>query len=128
MTQEAPLMADVVPELAAEMERELRATGDDELADQVAGLRMMKSCGCGDDFCATFRTADIPDGPAVRKRFGVPLPNHLIIHVLDGEIVEVEVLFRDELRPRIREVSATMPTGAYARSKRTRTRRSLPRA
>ncbi len=104
MTQEAPLMADIVPELAAEMERGLRATGDHELADQVAGLRMVKSCGCGDDFCASFYTVPIPKGPSAKKRFGVPLPNHLIIHVLQGEIIEVEVLFRDELRPWIREV------------------------
>lgn len=98
-------MVDVVPELAAEIERELRASGDDELAGQVAGLRMTKSCGCGDDFCASFYTAPIPKGPSARKRVGVPLPNHhLIIHVLEGEIIEVEVLFRDDLRPKIREV------------------------
>ena len=104
MPDQAPLMVDVVPELAAEMERELRASGDVELADQVAGLRMIKSCGCGDDFCASFYTVPIPKGPSAKKRFGIPLPNHLIIHVLEGEIVEVEVLFRDNLRPRIREV------------------------
>lgn len=69
-------MVDVVPELAAEIERD---SGDDELADQVAGLRMTKSCGCGDDFCASFYTAPIPKGPSGRKRVGAPLPNHLII-------------------------------------------------
>lgn len=105
MSQEAPLLVDVVPELVAEMERELRATGDDDLADQVAGLRMMKSCGCGDDFCASFDTASLPEGPTAKKRYGVPLPNHhLIVHVLEGKIIEVEVLFRDDLRPKIREV------------------------
>lgn len=98
-------MVDVVPELAVEMERELRASGDVELADQVAGLRMMKSCGCGDDFCASFDTAPLPEGPSAKKRYGVPLSNHhLIVHVLEGKIIEVEVLFRDDLRPKIREV------------------------
>ncbi|MFP5351265.1 MAG: hypothetical protein ACLGIB_01705 [Actinomycetota bacterium] len=98
-------MVDVVPELAAEMERELRASGDDELADQVAGLRMMKSCGCGDDFCASFDTVSVPEGPSAKQRYGVPLSDHhLIVHVMEGQIIEVEVLFRDDLRPKIREV------------------------
>lgn len=104
MPNEAPLIVEIVPDLAEEIERGLRASGDAELADQVSGLRMMKSCGCGDDFCASFSTAPIAEGPSRRKRFGVPLPNHLIIHVLEGEIIEVEVLFRDDLRPKIREV------------------------
>jgi hypothetical protein len=105
MLDQAPLMVDVVPELAEELERELRASEDSALADQVAGLRMEKLCPCGDDFCATFSTALIPKGPAKKKRYGVPLANHsLIVHVLDREIVEVEVLFRDELRPKIRAV------------------------
>lgn len=104
MLDQAPLMVDVVPELAAEIERGLRASGDVELADQVAGLRMTKSCGCGDDFCASFYTAPIPEGPSARKRVGLPLPNHLIIHIVEGEIIEVEVLFRDDLRSKIREV------------------------
>lgn len=105
MPDDAPLMVDVVPELAQEIERELQASDYAELADQVTGLRMLKSCGCGDDFCASFRTAPPQDGPTRRQRFGVPLDNHhLIIHVLEGAIVEVEVLFRDDLRPRIREV------------------------
>jgi hypothetical protein len=56
MTEQAPLMVDVVPELAAEIEQELRASGDAELAEQVARLRMTRSCGCGDNFCASFYT------------------------------------------------------------------------
>jgi hypothetical protein len=104
MPNESPLMLDVVPELAEEIERGLRDSGDAELAEQVAGLRMLKSCGCGDDFCASFRTAPVPEGPAGRKRWGIPLDNHLIIHVLQNQIIEVEVLFRDDLRPKIRAV------------------------
>lgn len=103
MSEQGPLVVDVVPELAEELERELRASGDGKLADQVDGLRMTRSCGCGDDFCATFYTAPIPQGPSGKKHYGVPLANHkLIVHVLDGKIIEVEVLFRDDLRPKIR--------------------------
>lgn len=105
MSEQGPLVVDVVPELAEELERELRASGDVDLAHQVAGLRMSKSCGCGDDFCATFYTAATPRGPSSKKPYGVPLSNHnLIVHVLGGEIIEVEVLFRDDLRPKIRAI------------------------
>lgn len=119
MTDEAPLMLDVVPELAEEIERGLRDSGHADLAEQVAGLRMLKSCPCGDDFCATFRTVAVPEGLAGRKRWGIPLENHLIIHVLEGEIVEVEVLFRDDLRPKIRAVfgdEAEWPTDQEKRA------------
>lgn len=98
-------MANVVPELAAEMERELRASGDVALADQVAALRMVRSCGCGDDFCASFHTVSVSKTQSAKPRYGVPLSNHhLIVSVREGEIVEVEVLFRDDLRPKIRGV------------------------
>jgi hypothetical protein len=107
MSEQAPLVVDLVPELAEELERELRASGDSALADQVASLRMEKLCPCGDDFCATFATALVPEGSAKKKRYGVPLAHHsLIVQVVDREIVEVEVLFRDELRPKIRAVFA----------------------
>jgi hypothetical protein len=102
----------IVPELAEELERELRALGDLDLADQVPRLRMLDLCPCGDDFCATFSTALIPEEAAKKKRYGIPLAGtSLIVHVLDREIVEVEVLFRDELRPRIRAAFGDQPTG-----------------
>ena len=105
MPEEAPLLVEAVPELAEEIERELRAAGYEELAAQTAGLRMMKSCGCGDDFCATLYTSPLAGRPSGKKRFGIPLPDHhLIVHVLEGEIIEVEVLYRDDLRPKIRSV------------------------
>lgn len=66
---------------------------------------MRDLCPCGDDFCATFSTAKIPENRAGKKRYGIPLADHsLIVRVLDREIIEVEVLFRDELRPKIRAV------------------------
>ena len=105
MTQEAPLIVDVVPELAEEMERELRSAGYEYLAAQTTGLRMLKSCGCGDDFCASFDTVSVLEGPSAKKRYGVPLSDHhLIVHVMEGQIIEIEILFRDDLRPKIREV------------------------
>jgi hypothetical protein len=111
MSEAGPLVVEIVPELAEELERELRSAGDLDLADQVPGLRMKDLCPCGDDFCATFSTALIPEGTD-KKRYGIPLAGtSLIVHVLDREIVEVEVLFRDELRPRIRAAFGDQPTG-----------------
>ena len=99
------MLAKAVPELAEEVERELRAAGYEELAAQTASLRMVKSCGCGDDFCATFHTSPLAGRPSGKKRFGIPLPDHhMIVHVLEGAIVEVEVFYRDDLRPKIRAV------------------------
>jgi hypothetical protein len=101
MVEEAPLMVDIVPELAAEMERELRASGEAELAEQVAGLRMTRSCGCGDEFCASFYTGPNPKESWEGDRRAVALPNLLILDVRNAEIGFVEVLYRDDLRPRI---------------------------
>jgi hypothetical protein len=101
MTEEAPLMVDVVPELAAEMEQELRASGYAGLAEQVAGLRMTRSCGCGDDFCASFYTGPYPKESWKGDHRTAALSHRLILDVVDDEIGFVEVLFRDDLRPRI---------------------------
>ena len=87
-------MVAVVPELAAEMEQELRASGDAGLAEQVAGLRMMRSCGCGDDFCASFYTCPYPEESWKGNHRAAALSHRLILDVVDGEIGFVEVLFR----------------------------------
>ncbi len=104
MSEQAPLIADVVPELAAEIERELRAFGDTGLAEQVADLRMTKSCGCGDEFCSSFYTGAHPKEDWEGDRRCESLNHRLLLDVLDGEIGFVEVLFRDDLRPRIRAI------------------------
>ncbi len=104
MSEQAPLIVDIVPELTAEIERELRSSGETELADQVPGLRMTKSCGCRDAFCSSFYTGTYPKEDWGGDRRCAAFSHQLILDILDGDIGFVEVLFRDDLRPRVLEV------------------------
>jgi len=47
-------VADLLPDLAAELEKALSETGESGLASQVGSLRIVALCGCGDEFCASF--------------------------------------------------------------------------
>src|SRR6185436_9277691 len=50
----APLLREVLPAFANELRDLLNQLGEVELANQVAGLRLVDRCRCGDDFCGTF--------------------------------------------------------------------------
>jgi hypothetical protein len=95
------LLIETFPELAEELQQLLGSSGESTLADQVAGLRILDRCRCGDDFCATFYVQPKPAGsygPGLRT---VPLePNKgmLIIDVVDGTIATVEALYRNNIR------------------------------
>jgi hypothetical protein len=101
---EAPLVADVFPELATELETLLKAQGEDALAKQVAGLRIIERCRCGDDFCATFYTIPKPNGswgPGYRG-FDLDAPSGMIIlGALNEKIADIEILYRDEIRNKL---------------------------
>ncbi len=98
------MLASTMPEFAAELRRTLEAEGRGDLAEQIPNLRIIDHCRCGDDFCATFYT--------VRKPAGAwgPGPGHetvclespesgmINIDLVAGRVVEVEALYRDELR------------------------------
>jgi hypothetical protein len=96
------LLVDALPEFASELTRVLRAAGLIDLATQVASLRLVDRCRCGDWFCATFYTAPKPDGAWGPQHTTVPLElaesGDINVDLVAGEIVEVEVLYRDELR------------------------------
>jgi hypothetical protein len=93
---------EVNPDLAAELVRLLRADGHATLAEQVATLEIVDRCRCGDNFCATFYTAPPPSGAWGPGHETIALsPDkgaHLNVDVLDGKIVSIEALYRDELR------------------------------
>jgi hypothetical protein len=96
-----------MPNLAAELTRLLSKDGEQELAGSVSSLMIVERCRCGDDFCATMYTVAPPrDGWGRRHRNVVlhPETGHLIIDILDQEIVGIEVLFRDEGRERLLEL------------------------
>ncbi|MGA5820121.1 hypothetical protein ACPC54_19920 [Kitasatospora sp. NPDC094028] len=99
---EHPLVREVFPDLVRELIALLEAEGERELAVCARDLRLVAECGCGDDFCQSFRTAPheggTPYGPGHRCLPLLPATGDLLLDVVDGRIVYVEVLFREPLR------------------------------
>jgi len=97
-------LATQFPDLAAEIARLLTEEGEQELACTVADLTIVERCRCGDEFCATMYTVRPPHGAWGRGHRNVslaPKDGILILDVLDQKIVEIEVLFRNEIRERL---------------------------
>jgi hypothetical protein len=95
------LLANLLPEFANELQVLLKKQGQTELAAQVPGLRVVDRCRCGDDFCATFYTQPEPQGSCGPGLECMDLDAHegrVIVDVVDGTIMNVEVLYRDEIR------------------------------
>jgi hypothetical protein len=97
----APLLHEAIPELADELETLLRKNGEAELAGQVSSLCIIERCRCGDDFCSTIYTASKPKGAWGTSHETIPLDpeeGYLNVDLVDGKIVEIEVLFRHQMR------------------------------
>jgi hypothetical protein len=98
-----------LPSLALEMSALLVEAQEPKLAAQIPGLEIVDRCRCGDDFCATFYTQPKPVGsygPQHRNVALTPSEGWLILDVVAGQIMCVEVLYRDEIR---RALLAAMP-------------------
>jgi hypothetical protein len=112
VTDQVPLVADILPELAEQVELRLREHGEPFLAAQVADLRVTAVCRCGNEHCGSFYTAERPMKRWFRRGRQVDLseglPGSVTIDVVGGEIVYVEVLFWDEVRDAVARVS--LPT------------------
>lgn len=93
---EEPLLRDVLPALAAELEAGLREHGHPFLAEQVPSLRIRVACPCDVEACGSFYTA-MPMKRWFRRGKQVPV-NDLVVDAIDGEIVFVEVLGRPDVR------------------------------
>ncbi len=109
-----PLVRDLYPELLAELVSLLEGEGERELALSARDLRIVEDCGCGDDFCQSFRTASHPAGqpygPGHRCVCLLPSRGMLNLDVVDGRIMYVEVLDRPPLRtPRRPDPPGTTP-------------------
>ena len=104
----SPLLTASLPDVATELARLLATEGLDALAQQVATLPVVDRCRCEDSFCATFYTATPPKGAWGPGHKTIPLLDAngrmVNVDVLNGAIVAVEVLDRDELRDRLREL------------------------
>ena len=97
----APLLAEAVPRLAAELEDGLRAAGNVELAAQVPELRVTVRCTCEVEGCSSFHTGQRPMVRWMRRGRQVEIrgiEGAVTVDVVGGEIVYVEVLFRDDVR------------------------------
>jgi hypothetical protein len=94
------LVAEVLPELAAELERILRERGRPDLADQIASLRITQVCPCEVESCGSFYTGR----PMKRwfRRGKQVTAGDLVVDTIDGEIVFVEVLGRPDVRAALR--------------------------
>lgn len=96
---EAPVLADVLPVLAARLTRELE--GYPVLAAQVSELRIVGRCGCGQSDCQTI-DVDVPVGvpPSEdphRAVFTAGLGCDLAtVHVWDGHIHHIQMLGAEE--------------------------------
>jgi hypothetical protein len=97
---ETRLVREVLPALAAELERELAAAGRPDLAEQVPALRLVAICPCEVEGCGSFHTGR-PLKRWFRRGRQVPVGD-LVVDTIDGEIVFVEVLGRPEVREALR--------------------------
>ena len=106
---EHPLLSEILPAFAIELEELLRNAGEAELAKLVPSLKVVGRCRCGDDFCATFHARPKPAGTWGAGYRCLPLdPREGMVNldVVDGSIACVEVLYRDDVR---KKLLATLP-------------------
>jgi hypothetical protein len=104
MTKPERDLKNSLPEFAAELECLLVAAGERDLAAEVATLRLVDRCRCGDWFCATVYCAPHPQGawgPGHKTICLDPSKGMINVDVVDGKVVEVEVLYRDDLRDKL---------------------------
>jgi hypothetical protein len=104
---DAPLIVDAFPEFAAELEALLEEEGEVALARQVAALRIVERCQCGDDSCATMYTIPKPKGawgPNHRNIIPDAKSGMIVVDVVNENVAEIEGLNRDEIRRKLNEI------------------------
>ena len=115
---EPPLLAEVLPELAADIAARLEhEPGAKDFAPQVPGLKLLSRCGCKEPGCASFTTGALPSGkrPAPIRTialFGtIPGVSDIILDVSGGKIVYVEILDRPDIVEVLDKVFAGLRAG-----------------
>ncbi len=104
---DAPLLAQILPDLGAELDRLLREQHRPDLVDQLPSLRIVAVCPCQVEGCASFYTAR-PMRRWFRRGKQVPVGD-VVVDTIDGEIVFVEVLQRPDVRA-VLERSVSLPS------------------
>ena len=98
---------DSFPEFARELEALLLDSREPQLAAQIPELLITRRCDCEDDFCATFYT--LADRYALSRTNAHcvnldPQSGQIVVDVVSDRITGVEVLFRDDVRGRLRSL------------------------
>ena len=104
MKESEQLLKDSLPEFTTELESLLVASNETDLAAQIGELRLVDRCRCGDWFCATFYCTPRPPGawgPRHRTICLDPIQGMINVDTVDGRIVEIEVLHRDDVREKL---------------------------
>jgi hypothetical protein len=111
-------VSDALAAMAAELTALLLAS-DESVAAQIAQLKLVDRCRCGDSFCATFYTAPRPNlgadlsmqengmscyGPNHRNVLLVPPRGLIILDIVEQRIMWVEVLYREDIRTALEAV------------------------
>jgi len=102
-----PFLKGAIPALAEELRTLLVEEGEPELAEQVPQLQIVDRCRCGCTSCATIYTVLRPTNGWKEPHRNVMLScctGYLILDVVEGNIVCIEVLDRDDYRRKLDEV------------------------
>jgi hypothetical protein len=95
------LLVDALPQLQKEIRLLLDQAGESQLSAQLEDLSIVDRCRCGDDFCSSFYTAPKPAGAYGKGHRSIslePSKGMIILDVVDEKVVQIEVLYRDEVR------------------------------
>lgn len=97
----APLLGDLLPLFAEELDAALRAIWEVDLADQVRFLPIKRLCPCGDESCGSFYTGQRAQTIwRTGRKHLTPriLEGMTYVEVIDGVIVFVGMLDRPHER------------------------------
>jgi hypothetical protein len=98
------LLVQSLPELSRELTELLVGVREPGLAAQIGDLEIVARCSCGDDFCASFYTASKPFGRYGANHWNLalePASGLILLDLIDGRIVYVELLYRDDVRSKL---------------------------
>jgi len=98
------LLNNALPNLSPELTALLITAGESDLAAQIDSVEIVERCRCGDDFCASFYPAPKPAGaygPGHRNVELEPEKGMIILDIVNERIMQVEVLYRDEVRSQL---------------------------
>ena len=92
---------DIAPEFAEELAALLLVDGEPSLAEQMLAAEVVARCACDDACCASFYTAPAPDGAYGPGHDNIqldPTVGAVVLDVVDGRLMQVEVLHHDAFR------------------------------